>query len=362
MKKIFNLLLITFIFLQFIFVTPNLAIAAPACSLTTIPTTITPNDKSIDITIGTPGLVSNEDYSILFWNSRGEKILVYDYSRQAKLFKADASGSIALKNFGNSGGLNNSVQDNFKTGTYRLRITDTNQNADYCDASFTVGGACQIIITSKRTNDTDLVIKVENLKANPDDAKQVVIKRKPENNDVYIHDQKVQLLTSGLTVGKLVAGDYTIEIKNIAFLNNFGNDQQCQGQFTIFTPGTEPPTEDNNITIPPFTPTPEAFLNPVCDKDGSNTCSTALGPISTDPAGFVKSAFGILLSLAGGIALVLIMISGYRLMVSQGNPEKVQAAREQLTSAIVGLLFIIFSITILQVIGVNILNLPGFTK
>jgi hypothetical protein len=49
-------------------------------------------------------------------------------------------------------------------------------------------------------------------------------------------------------------------------------------------------------------------------------------------------------------------------MTSQGNPEKVQAAREQLTSAIVGLLFIIFSLAILTIIGVDILKLPGFTR
>lgn len=105
-------------------------------------------------------------------------------------------------------------------------------------------------------------------------------------------------------------------------------------------------------------PTPNALLPKIC----GDTCATALGSISTDPAGFVKSIFSILLSLSGGVALVLIIISGYRLMSSQGNPERVQAAREQLTSAIVGLLFIIFSITILQIIGVDILHIPGLTK
>lgn len=95
---------------------------------------------------------------------------------------------------------------------------------------------------------------------------------------------------------------------------------------------------------------------------GLGFCKTALGKIFTDPANFVRSFFGILLSLAGGIAIILIILSGYRLMSSGGNPEKVQAAREQLTSAIVGLLFIIFSLSILQIIGVDILHIPGLTK
>lgn len=108
------------------------------------------------------------------------------------------------------------------------------------------------------------------------------------------------------------------------------------------------------------TPTPTPPPGP-CRKEGNSwVCNTALGDFQTDPAGFIGRIFGILLSLSGGIALLLIIISGYKLMTSQGNPEKVQAAREQLTSAIVGLLFIIFSLAILTIIGVDILRLPGF--
>lgn len=87
---------------------------------------------------------------------------------------------------------------------------------------------------------------------------------------------------------------------------------------------------------------------------------TAIGNISTDPFAFVKSVLSLLLSLSGGITVVFIIIAGYRLMTSQGNPEAVKAAQEQLTSAIVGFLFIIFSLVILQVIGVDILKIPGF--
>jgi len=92
------------------------------------------------------------------------------------------------------------------------------------------------------------------------------------------------------------------------------------------------------------------------------TVATAVGPISTDPFGFVKSVLSLLLSVSGGITVVFIIIAGYRLMTSQGNPEAVKAGQEQLTSAIVGLLFIIFSLVILQVVGVDILHIPGFEK
>ena len=42
--------------------------------------------------------------------------------------------------------------------------------------------------------------------------------------------------------------------------------------------------------------------------------------------------------------------------------DKITAAKEQLTSAIIGLLFIIFSFVILQMLGVDILRIPGFTR
>jgi hypothetical protein len=90
--------------------------------------------------------------------------------------------------------------------------------------------------------------------------------------------------------------------------------------------------------------------------------SSAIGNISTEPQAFVKTVFSIVLGLAGGIALILIIFSGYRFMTSGGNPEAVKGATEQLVSAIVGLLFIILSFVILQVIGVDILRIPGFSK
>jgi len=90
------------------------------------------------------------------------------------------------------------------------------------------------------------------------------------------------------------------------------------------------------------------------------SCQTALGNLPTSLSGLLTRVFSIALSIAGVVALGLIIASGYRLMISQGNPEQVKGAREQLTAAIIGLLFIIFSLVILQIIGVNILKIPGF--
>lgn len=105
---------------------------------------------------------------------------------------------------------------------------------------------------------------------------------------------------------------------------------------------------------------------PPCYAKGENggcaTVRTGLGDIGTNFSDTVSSLFLILLGFAGAVAVILIIFSGYNMMLSEGNPEKVKSARETLTSAIVGLLFILFSGAILQIIGVDILKLPGFGK
>jgi hypothetical protein len=103
-----------------------------------------------------------------------------------------------------------------------------------------------------------------------------------------------------------------------------------------------------------------APVQPISLCQNGTSCPTALGDLPTALPDLLTKIFSIALSLAGIIALGLIITAGYRLMLSQGNPEQVKGAREQLTAAIIGLLFIIFSLVILQVIGVNILSIPGF--
>ena len=70
----------------------------------------------------------------------------------------------------------------------------------------------------------------------------------------------------------------------------------------------------------------------------------------------LKWAFGI----GGGIAFLLIVLASFQIMTSSGDPKKLQAGKELLTSAISGLLLLIFSVFILKVIGIDILGLGDF--
>jgi len=87
---------------------------------------------------------------------------------------------------------------------------------------------------------------------------------------------------------------------------------------------------------------------------------TAVGCIRANPESIVKQVITLGLSIGGGVALLMILASGFIFSTSQGDPKRVTDARELLTSAVIGLLFIIFSITILQFIGFTIFRIPGF--
>lgn len=90
-------------------------------------------------------------------------------------------------------------------------------------------------------------------------------------------------------------------------------------------------------------------------------CKTAIGKINTNPDDFATSILTLLLSLAGTILIALLIINGYKLMTSQGDPEKIKDAREGIIAAIAGVFLIIFSLSILRLITVDILGIPGFS-
>lgn len=87
---------------------------------------------------------------------------------------------------------------------------------------------------------------------------------------------------------------------------------------------------------------------------------TGAGCIYADTKSFIeKTLLGWGIGIAGTIALLCIIYAAFSIQTSQGNAEKIKKAQELLTSCITGLLLIIFSVFILRVIGVNILQIPG---
>ncbi len=118
--------------------------------------------------------------------------------------------------------------------------------------------------------------------------------------------------------------------------------------------------QDIKANGPPPPPCADKGADKSIGPKGCQSVYTAFGPIYTSPSGIVTSIFRILLGISGGVAILIIIFSGYQILASSGNPDTIQAARERMTAAIVGLLFMIFSLVILQIIGVDILQIPQF--
>lgn len=104
------------------------------------------------------------------------------------------------------------------------------------------------------------------------------------------------------------------------------------------------------------------FTSPVLAQCSGGFCDTAIGRINVSSfGGFASDLLRWGIGMAGGIAMLFILYSVFLISTSAGDPKKLQAGQEQLTSALEGLLLIIFSVFIMQIIGVRIFAIPGFS-
>lgn len=176
--------------------------------------------------------------------------------------------------------------------------------------------------------------------------------------------------------------NYTLVIRDYFDTLATYTGQNCGG-FDIEVKPSCPPTEcEEQVTNAPITLGPDVFS--LCDQiadeqseekaaciactggsteAGSSDAEgvwTAIGCIQKDPQAIISKFINVGLGIGGGVALITFLAAGFIYSTSQGSPEKVKNAKEMMTASIIGLLFIIFSVTILQFIGWTILKIPGF--
>jgi hypothetical protein len=90
----------------------------------------------------------------------------------------------------------------------------------------------------------------------------------------------------------------------------------------------------------------------------NNGVPTALGCIDTDTAGFINAFSLVAFGLGFGIAFLMMVFGTIKILTSSGNPEGVNSGREIIISALTGLLFMIFGVFLLRLIGGNIFHFP----
>lgn len=192
----------------------------------------------------------------------------------------------------------------------------------------------------------------------------------------YRPDFTPQSLPEGLSVlTPLVSAGRTMIEKNI--INPIANlVTDLRSSCLTGIPSTENVEDINCKCVDVITPQPQylSALSSFCqrqfklqERTSCMECANAggvwsgIGCVKTNVQEFIQDTlFRLGIGLAGGLALLCIIYAAFMMQSSQGNPEKLKKAQEMLTSCIMGLMLIIFSVFILRLIGVNILRIPGF--
>ena len=102
----------------------------------------------------------------------------------------------------------------------------------------------------------------------------------------------------------------------------------------------------------------------VCTPDqisAGTHINTDLGCLPSTPAGFVSQFYSWGLGLIGLVGLLYLIVGGYYILMSRGNPETLQKGRSYIIYAIIGILLAIFGFVFISIITSNILKIPGFS-
>ncbi len=89
---------------------------------------------------------------------------------------------------------------------------------------------------------------------------------------------------------------------------------------------------------------------------------TDLGKIPCNPAGFTTSLYGIGLSIIGVVALLFIVYGGFLILTSQGSEEQIRRGKGYITYSIIGVVLAIGGYALYQILAIDVIKIPGFTR
>ena len=143
----------------------------------------------------------------------------------------------------------------------------------------------------------------------------------------------------------------------------------CTTDLAIGVAATVEACENLQSTLDAGGTIPERQFSLCQAANNSTTCTTcltnggiwtAIGCLPTDPQELLPLILRIAVGIAGGTSLLIMLYGSLIVTVSAGNPDQLQNGRDIITNAIYGLLMVLFSVVILQIVGVEILQIPGF--
>lgn len=350
-----------FLLLFFLFITPVYAQQTPSCksinvSYSTNPGSPIPeNAPSMEVSFSR---VDNNRYRLRlgYLNCIGSQCTVYSSEASA----ADGNLTLVIDNPRGKGQIGGSNH----VGTLEYFNTSENTWREYCgDVSYQVGFGL-------------LTCEISYLRRDPKVGEQIEVTVSKISTSfqygLYFFEEPDNKLTNIIVdssgTGKVTIGPFQVPFtKTLAVgnANELANLSYCKTTLRVVsgagaTPRPLPTPRASGGTISPgITPGPASGQR--CTNAGDGV-QTAIGCIPTDPIAFVRGLVRYTTLIGGGVALLLMISGAFKMITSSGNAEALKNGQDQFRAAIIGLLFVIFTLTLLRIIGVDILNIPGIRK
>lgn len=328
MKTTINIFLVFAIFATLLFQFPSQIFAATTTCSSVTPNTIPQgtNNISFEVTIQS---ATNGEYRA-------------EFNRGSKYFNiSGGKGSVTFKN--------PNKQEDFPLVIYEGGMRFASE--EVCLTNIKIippqANSCTISITSEKLHPgTNIGFRANGLK----DGKYGIFADGVRKK--YYDFTSVKTFS----IDSLKTGPHTVEIRSCDPTSIICTTLECPA--VSFTVGTyDKPTSPTTGTVP----TGMDVAGNLSGNCGSDKISTAIGCIPIgDPSKTIGWFLSWFIGISGGIAFLLIVYGAIQMMTASGDPQKLQGGREVLTAAISGLIFIIFSVFLLNLIGVKILQLPGF--
>lgn len=146
----------------------------------------------------------------------------------------------------------------------------------------------------------------------------------------------------------------------------------CQGQAPpsnwdkcrdcLYNVGTVPATSNETLKLGPPGPFEDIVPTTVpgnyytgvgCIRTGGFTKSGSAGAVS-------QAILNLIFSIAGGIAFLYILFGAFQVATSQNNPERLNYGKRLIVGSIVGLVIALSAVFLVNLIGNQVLKIPGF--